>query len=560
MNATTTAFGNTGNTGNTNNHESFGGFSLGGLHMALPLEALREVVPRGELMPVPCDTPGVVGGRELHGAIVPVIDLRVLLGRDATAPAGAVVVAAHEGHALGLLVESVDGVFRCAPEGIKRVAMAGDEDPLFSASLVRHDNRQQVALLSVGALTRVKGIPRVEDPAGRGLMDGTMGAAAAEGPARAWVLVRCHQLGLALDAQQVRGTLTGAPVIERSPLAVGHCLGVTRHGGRQLPVVDLMALCGHGRLQPTREPQALVLRLPQGEVALLVQEVLDVAHLPASALLPPPGSGLAVPELVAGVVPASALSSTSTSSAKPDHFLALDPAALQSHPLLLSLAEAMGQGPVLRDGGRPVRSADSSPMPTPSRGNARLAAPLTLDALEPTSEARPMLVFSIGRDLATPLEQVQEILAFSPVATGQHLDQHRMQDAAHRDDAAAQSHPAWRGMVVSRDRSIPVFSLCQLLAADPSACTEPSGASAVLVVASDAGWVGFAVDRLRAIEPARWEPPRPKLSHWESRSAAGVAPGNTLALIGQGAEERMLNVVNLDRLAQLLKTGSPAAA
>lgn len=61
----------------------YGSFVRGALQLALPMEALREVVPGAQWIALPSQAPGLVGGIDLRGVVVPVLDLQRLLGQDA---------------------------------------------------------------------------------------------------------------------------------------------------------------------------------------------------------------------------------------------------------------------------------------------------------------------------------------------------------------------------------------------------------------------------------------------------------------------------------------------
>jgi len=81
----------------------YGGFAIGALRLALPIAAMREVMPRTGIVAVPCTTPAVIGAVDLRGTLVPVVDLGRLLGRDdapSSARAGAVLLVVHAGRLL----------------------------------------------------------------------------------------------------------------------------------------------------------------------------------------------------------------------------------------------------------------------------------------------------------------------------------------------------------------------------------------------------------------------------------------------------------------------------
>jgi chemotaxis signal transduction protein len=88
-------------------------FALGTARYAVELRWVREVVTLGFVTSVPTAPPAVGGVCNLHGAILPVLDLGVLLGHPPGPPArqgdGALVLEA-EGTVCALRVDQVDHV------------------------------------------------------------------------------------------------------------------------------------------------------------------------------------------------------------------------------------------------------------------------------------------------------------------------------------------------------------------------------------------------------------------------------------------------------------------
>ena len=89
----------------------FGGLRIGGLQLALPMSALREVVPCGRLERLPARAEGLLGAIDLRGVLVPVLDLRPLIGLAAD-PLDwpCVVLVIHDGLILGLLYLGLFGL------------------------------------------------------------------------------------------------------------------------------------------------------------------------------------------------------------------------------------------------------------------------------------------------------------------------------------------------------------------------------------------------------------------------------------------------------------------
>ena len=88
-------------------------FAIGGVHYALELRSVREVVNLGFVTNVPTAPPAFGGVCNLHGAILPVLDVGVLLETVAGLPArqgdGALVVES-DGLMCALRVDQVDHV------------------------------------------------------------------------------------------------------------------------------------------------------------------------------------------------------------------------------------------------------------------------------------------------------------------------------------------------------------------------------------------------------------------------------------------------------------------
>ncbi len=89
----------------------YGGFRLGALHLAVPMSALREIVPCDTLVPLRGMAASIAGGMQRGKSVIPVVDLRSTLGQPVGSTAGAsVLLVMHEGALLGLLAHDVTGV------------------------------------------------------------------------------------------------------------------------------------------------------------------------------------------------------------------------------------------------------------------------------------------------------------------------------------------------------------------------------------------------------------------------------------------------------------------
>jgi purine-binding chemotaxis protein CheW len=80
---------------------------VAGEQYALPVGSVLEVAERGKITPVPGAPPEVLGVRNFHGQVIPVIDMASRLGLDRDAEAPLIVVAQEGEHQAGLAVDEV---------------------------------------------------------------------------------------------------------------------------------------------------------------------------------------------------------------------------------------------------------------------------------------------------------------------------------------------------------------------------------------------------------------------------------------------------------------------
>lgn len=498
--------------------QGFGGFVLGALRLALPMTALREVVPFRDLLSLPCPSNAVLAGIDLRGVAVPVVDLRRLLEQplaDAAHPV--VVVMVHDGRLLGLLADAVTGVFTPVPGSLHLAGTREGEPSLLAGSLKRADDGTLVTLLAPEALSCLTGVPMVDDPEASRLA-ATLAEAVTAGTAlkdrtRQLVHLRCGPIAMAIDAAAVDTTVSN-PTLEPSALAMGDCRGIFHHAGADVAAVDLLALSGLGKLDLTAGMQALLVSLEVGRVALLVSEVIDVTRTTGDDWLPLPAFALAQHGLFAGALDASMLAPTARKTGHDSasgQVLLLCNEHLKTSPALLGLAQATH--PVGND-------------------NRTGAAVKTTRAAQ-----RAMVTFDIFGETAAPIEQIIEILPYAA------------------DEAPFEDRGALRGLVVNRGRSIPLVCLRQLMSGQHTAWDRDTS---ILVVESGGEWLGLAVPRLHSIEAAEWEPVLPTRDRGRLDAVAHVLRSGQLALVGAGATRRMLRVLNLLDLAQALRSQAQA--
>ncbi len=96
-------------------------FRLAGQLYGLPIGVVQEIQQLAEFLPLPDDDPALVGLIELRGAVVPVLDLRALVGLDeAPYTLETPMVFCHVGpHQVCLVVDSVEDVVDLPSGGLQ---------------------------------------------------------------------------------------------------------------------------------------------------------------------------------------------------------------------------------------------------------------------------------------------------------------------------------------------------------------------------------------------------------------------------------------------------------
>ena len=92
-------------------------FRVGSKGYALPVEHVREVAEAGLLSPVPGAPDPVLGVRNLHGQVLPVVDLGVVLGVEHERDTSRLLIAEAGSRRAGLAVDWVDDVGALPGEG-----------------------------------------------------------------------------------------------------------------------------------------------------------------------------------------------------------------------------------------------------------------------------------------------------------------------------------------------------------------------------------------------------------------------------------------------------------
>lgn len=411
--------------------------ALGGQKVAIDIEAIREVVPAPpRLLPFPATMAAVAGAIELRGTLVPVIDPAALPGFPAltaqdneTPPI--VTVLRHEGQMFGILTHAILGVaaLDIRPLGINAA------DRLIAASFIH--GAWHGVVLDMAVLAALPGLPHTPDS-----QQQQVAIAGDTVPTLMFVAGDVH---MAIAASVIDATLPDA-AIAPSPMEDPLWIGMLPYKGRDIPLVDTLALTGFGqRADGATHGAAIVLRFPAEDggldyVGLLISSVHDIVRLHPEALLP------LTDEAIARTTLADALF-----AARGQVHMRLGEAALMAHPSLMALA-------ALR------------------QTNAKAVAQKAGDS----AQRHPFLIFTVaGAPMAVPLDDVDEIIRAEIAAL----------PLPHGDRSL-------RGLAIHRDASVPLIDLGERLGLG----ARQDAPAFILMARAGDRRQGFLIDTLRSVE------------------------------------------------------------
>ncbi|MFG1923464.1 chemotaxis protein CheW [Cryptosporangium sp. NPDC048952] len=497
----------------------YGMFTIGPSLVALPLSELREVIPcPSQFSQLPARAPGLLGAVNLRHLVIPVLDLRQLIGIDDTTGTDVIVIVAREGKMFGLLADEIRGVVRIPNDALMEMAVGGPGVPLFQESFEQPDDGSIVAVLDSAAIFELPGVPVVKES---GTRNQSALAAAATSPdsadagfikagdtnRRVVMLLRCANIGLSIDVNHVHSVIPKL-VIRPSPLVGESCLGVVTLGGKSVPVVDSLQVLGFGQLPKNDTERGIVLTMPRGLVVLSVSDVTNIESVPATDVLPLPTAGMAQNRFVQGalLIPGKGQNLVLNGEALrcDEH---LDNLANMGMPLEGS-AEALAEEEARNRRAQHEESTDDAP-------EGRRVVPVV----------KKMLTYNAGVDVASPLVQIKEILPYPT-------------DYIPLDAVGA----TIQGVFTHRRATVPLICLSTLLGRYEE--VDRATARVLLVDAEGGGYVGFIVPSLNAIEESIWEEVE------DEQRGVGTDPlSRRLIKVGTPESGRMLPEIDLERLA-----------
>lgn len=491
--------------------QGFGSFQIGEMTLALPMKSVREVVPSRPLMALPCPQPWIKGGLDLRGVSIPVLDLECLLNRPGHQyEPGCILLIAHENHLLGLIADQVKALFFANPGKLHTVNSTDPIGSIFAGSLMNKELNQLVQVLSTQALYNLPGLPKAEDPEPhrQALELQSSNEDTTLNTRTPLMLMQSASTLFAVNPKDIETTVIN-PVLLPSEYSGGYYQGNLDYRNQTIPAVDLATYLGLGNNKHSQHvaQQAFVIRIDGNPLALLIDRVLDIVHVPHNSVIQLPGFGLPKAAQLEGALPCHVFSKEDPHSQRgPQYFVLSCQLISEDHELLelasiLAKSSAAVQEDTERQQGRVTQSLDR------------------------------LMVYRLNTEFSTPIEQVREVLPYRS------------------DIEIFERGNPMLGMLTHRNQSIPVFDLAQWLGAERQNLDHESS---ILVVDAHGASVGFAVTSLTAIEHAQWEPDVPVLGEQRQLLHGQLKTTQRLAQIGEDKHQRMVEVIDLHQQVLLI--------
>jgi purine-binding chemotaxis protein CheW len=267
-------------------------FRVGEVSAALPLQDIREVVRRPDVLEVPLSPPAVEGLANLRGAVTVLINMRRVLGLPAaTADEAARIIVLGGSARVGLQVDRIAGMIDVAPERIERPDDAGDGG-FYSGTVSGGGDHPAISLLDLDRVLRrvTAGVARPVHAATTKTAAVVTHAAPVAADTRTLVSFEADGEEYAVPVSAVREIVRRETKIARMPHADGHMLGVITLRGRLLPLVELRTLLGlaHADRRDDSASRIIVLSFGGLEVGLLVDRAREILRVPSDQIDPVP--------------------------------------------------------------------------------------------------------------------------------------------------------------------------------------------------------------------------------------------------------------------------------
>jgi purine-binding chemotaxis protein CheW len=441
---------------------------IGPIDLAVPTQYLREAIdfPK-QLSRLLSTSPYVAGAVDVRGDLIPVVDLRPALGLAATDdPMRRIIIISHRGYLFGVVVDALGGVISVQTTQCNPVEVLSPKDkPLIREVFSIDEGRRVISVLCLEGTMHLCDVPLTV----KGQAESTLPQRQTRQHWSPYVLFECGNTRLAIDAHMV-DTVINLDGLGHGMNRSDTCLGVVQTESRRTAVLDTLKLLHLGTSAESSDQQVLVLKVDGNAVGLIIRKVTRIARLNDALTRQVPGMAFEMPQLFEGIIPLEG----------EGDFLKISASQLATLTEVSSMASIHG---------RPLQeAAEATQMPALKANlghKGQQGHPLADEGTRAKRRGEVYLTYHVGKEMATPLRQIREIL---------HLPQ-AMTPINVPGDARV-------GLFTHREQVIPVLDLCHLLGLGT---TPQHLENRLLLIDTSRGVLALLVEQVFAIEHADWE-------------------------------------------------------
>ena len=258
---------------------AFGLARVGKCLVGIPLEHMSEVCRLCEMHALMVSSPILLGGLDLRGHLIPVLDLHRICDLPPAAPGGFATIVRLQDRLVAFPVDEVLGMVNLDVKKLQSLGQGAEGTQVVKGVVLEGGN--SISILEVEAIFTLPGVYSVEAPQ-------VTQSRTLDGHGTPMLIFEVGGAHFSVRAEDVYGTVPRQSV-EVNAMSSGACMGSITHHGRRVPVLNTAQLFGVGVDQCSSQTEIVVLRGGSGRlVGLAVQAILDVQSIDLRGLIAVP--------------------------------------------------------------------------------------------------------------------------------------------------------------------------------------------------------------------------------------------------------------------------------
>jgi purine-binding chemotaxis protein CheW len=271
-------------------------FRIDGGSFGFRLDDVGEIIRLPILARMPLAPKSLLGLANLRGEVIPVVDVRCLLGSPAASPdKDTRVIVVRHGAPVAFVIDRIEGLLKASSERMERAdAGAGTVDPDLLDGVVKgEDGGDTIKILNprrlLGDEFSSLGAAEPRSLVKSSIAAGAPAATAAQQHQVSLVSFDLEQQEYALPINRVREIIPLPDQLSKVPRPETAVLGVVTLRDRLLPIISMRALLGlpsHGEDEESRK--VIVLSMGAGSIGLVADRAREILRVAPAVIDPAP--------------------------------------------------------------------------------------------------------------------------------------------------------------------------------------------------------------------------------------------------------------------------------